>query len=540
MKHNKIPGIGIAIIDGDNVWTQNFGYADQKQKKPFSSDTAVSVSEISNLFTNIAIMQLAEQGKIDIDKPLQTYIPDFSIKSRFPDALPISIRSILADHSGLPYCYFKNLFGFHSPYFTSIIDDVKSEYVAFPPNYIQSHSAIGTSLLGIIIERVSGEKYCDYIRENILNPLKTAHSSFSSEIDFEEDHAPFYFDGKPLYGNPLQRDLPEYGLYSSVNDLSHFIKMILAKGKYKETVLLESQTLENMFSNQNENIPLANNVQFGLGWVLNSDPWLCNAGKTIIKGSGDVFGNSLILILPDYQLGVVVVANTQRGDLLNLTNEITKLALEIKAGIKTPELKESIAPPIMKLSPENLRDYEGTYVTNLGLLNINLSGKKLVAQSDNGSFQLVPRTDNTFTMGSRLLGQFPAFSNFLGEYRFTVDKIADRQLLSVHGYGISIIFGDRVDAIPISEDWKARCGKYLLSNEENLPKIVSEVKINRGFLTIKIKTQNEFSFIIKPINENEAIIQGLGYCGQETIQWTKDEDENDIFFFGGWEYKKLE
>ena len=538
MKHNKIPGIGIAIIDGNDVWTQSFGYADQKQS--FSPDSAVPVGEITTLFTNAAIMQLAEQGKIDIDKPLQTYIPEFSIKSRFSATPPITIRSILTDQSGLPYCYFKNFFGFESMYFSSLVDDIKNEYVAFPPNYFHSHSIIGSSLLGTVIERVSGEKYCNYIRKNILNPMEMDNSSFPSDNGFAKNNAPFYFDGKPLYKNPLQRDLPEYGLYSSVNDLSHFTKMILAKGKYQERVLLQSPTLEKMFSNQNEHIPLALNMQFGFGWVLNFDPWLGTVGKTIVRSSGDLFGNSIILILPDYQLGVVIVANTQRGDILTLANDVAKLALEQKAGIKTPERIESIDPPLMKQSPEMLKDFEGDYITNLGLMTIKLSGKKLVVALGNESFQLVPRSDNTFTFGSRLLGQFPAFSNFMGEFRFTIDKIADRRLLCVHGYGGSYIFGEAVDSIPISENWKTRLGKYFLSNEKILSKTESELRVEHGFLILKTTPQKDFSFIIKPINENEAIVQGLGYCGQETITWTKDEqDGKDIFSFAGWKFKKV-
>jgi CubicO group peptidase (beta-lactamase class C family) len=541
MKKYKVCGVSIAIIDGEAVWTQSFGYCDQKQKILFSADSTVPIGEITVLFTNMAIMQLAEEGKIDIDQPLQTYIPEFSIKSRFSNASPITIRSILADCSGLPENYLKNSIGLATPYFTSLVDDIKDEYVAFPPGYFHLHSVIGTSLLGVLIERVSGEKYCDYIVNNILKPLEMNNSSFTN-IFFKETFSQFYIGKKPFYVNPFQRDIPEYGLCSSINDLSHFVKMILAKGKYKKQVLLKNETFETVFGNQNENIPsLIKDYQFGFGWVLNFDPWIRKVGRTISRGSGILLGNSIILILPDYQLGVVVVTNTLQEGIISLVNETAKLALEKKAGIKTEGLEISPPPPITPLIPENVCDYEGSYITTgAGLVTIKLSGNKLILSSPAESYQLVPRSDNTFTLGSRFFGRISAFSNLVREIRVSFNRIADRRVICLNGYGEQLIFGVAVDVVPISENWQSRCGKYLLFDEENLAKVEGEVKVIRGFLALKIKTGKNVSVvIIKPINENEAIIQGLGLYAQETVQWSTAEDGKVIFFFEGWKFKKV-
>jgi hypothetical protein len=103
--------------------------------------------------------------------------------------------------------------------------------------------------------------------------------------------------------------------------------------------------------------------------------------------------------------------------------QTAKLAIEAKAGLKIQELKKSPVAPIIKLSPNILHNYEGEFVTDIGLIAIKLSGNKLIMTSEGKSYQLIPRSDNTFTLGSRWLGQIPAFSNFLGEPRFTIDNI---------------------------------------------------------------------------------------------------------------------
>lgn len=538
MKHSKIPGISIAIIDRDEVWTRNLGYADSKQKTPFSSGLAVPVGEISVLFTNIAIMQLAEEGKLDLDKPLQTYIPEFSMKSRFPDAPQITVRSILTDHSGLPTNYFKNYIGLFPPYFIDILNDIKNEYTAFPPNYIFSHSAIGSSLLGIVIERVSGESFNDYITKNILDPLEMDNSSFVYDTTCLNNSGPFYNEGMTFTKN-YYRDIPELGLYTSVNDLSHFIKMILANGKYQDKTLLQNQTLENMFHNQSENIPLDLNMQNGIGWALNFDPWLSGAGKTITRGSGDLFNNCFLLILPDYQLGVIVAGNAP-GNMLALANETAKLALKVKAKIEIPELKNSAIPPIIKLSPNILHNYEGDFITDLGLVTTRVSRNKLIITLGNESYQLIPRSDNTFTLGSQVFGQIPAFSNFLGEPRFSIDSIANRRLLCMHGYGANLIFGEAIESVPIPDNWQARCGKYQLFMNQTLQKSESILTTYLGFLILKINLSNTSYFlIIKPVTENEAIIQGLGNFAQETVRWTKDEGGNDFFSIAGSTFKRV-
>jgi CubicO group peptidase (beta-lactamase class C family) len=108
-------GVSIAIVDDQKiVWSQGFGYADVKNNLPATSETVYRIGSISKLFTVMATMQLAEQGKVDIDQPLKKYLPQFSVKTRFPDSGPITLRACpvgLQKGCGLPRCRRRCFFG---------------------------------------------------------------------------------------------------------------------------------------------------------------------------------------------------------------------------------------------------------------------------------------------------------------------------------------------------------------------------------------------------------------------------------------------
>lgn len=103
MRRHGVVGLSIALVDDQRiVWAQGFGYADKAAKIAATSETIYRVGSISKLFTATAAMQLAEHGKFDIDRPLQDYVPEFSIKTRYPKSAPITPRNLMTHHSGLP------------------------------------------------------------------------------------------------------------------------------------------------------------------------------------------------------------------------------------------------------------------------------------------------------------------------------------------------------------------------------------------------------------------------------------------------------
>ncbi len=179
MAKNKVTGLSVALVDDKGlIWAQGFGYADKENNIPATPQTVYRVASISKIFTATAIMQLAEQGRINVDEPLTTYLPEFSIKTRFPGGGRITPRNLMTHHSGLPANFYKGIFSSNPEHFTKVIKEIKDEYLAYPPDYVYSYSNLGVTLLGGVIERVSGKDYASYMDESILGPIGMDNSSF--------------------------------------------------------------------------------------------------------------------------------------------------------------------------------------------------------------------------------------------------------------------------------------------------------------------------------------------------------------------------
>ena len=228
MKKRDVTGLSIALVDDQRVvWAEGFGYADKAGNVPASPETVYRVGSISKLFTATAAMQLAERGRMDIDRPLGDYLPGFSIRTRFADAAPITPRSIMTHHSGLPSDYLKGMWTRDPEPFTRVAGRLKDEYAANPPGTVFSYSNLGVTLLGDAIGKAAGRDFVSYVRDEILLPLGMSRSSFSTSADRTPLAAKGYRKGKEAEDPPL-RDVPAGGLNTSVLDLSRFVRMVLA------------------------------------------------------------------------------------------------------------------------------------------------------------------------------------------------------------------------------------------------------------------------------------------------------------------------
>lgn len=155
MAQSNVTGLSIALVDGQNVvWSRGFGYADKEANVPAAADTIYEIGSLSKTFAATAIMRLVEEGRMDIDQPLTTYLPGFSINQRFPQSGPITIRAILTHHSGIPGDLFNGAFTEGQPfdYDTWLLDILKNEYTAAPVGSVLAYSNSAIALLRPVIE----------------------------------------------------------------------------------------------------------------------------------------------------------------------------------------------------------------------------------------------------------------------------------------------------------------------------------------------------------------------------------------------------
>ncbi len=265
MDHDHVKGLSIALVDGDQVvWQTGFGVADEKNRTPATSDTLYRVDSVSKVVTAVEVMRLLGQGGLGLDEPLSQALPDFFIHSRFHHSKPITLRSLLAHHSGMPAAYQQGMWVENPESLAQLIEDLKQDYLATPPQSFYKYSDLDYSLLGRLIEIQTRRPFAQAMRDGLLMPLGMDSSTFDLNPMVRERMAKGYQNGNetpPLY----LRDIPSGGMVSSADDMARFIRFLFT-GK---PALVPPQILGSMYQEQFPGLPLDFGHHIGLGWMLN-------------------------------------------------------------------------------------------------------------------------------------------------------------------------------------------------------------------------------------------------------------------------------
>lgn len=537
MNDADVTGLSIALVDDQQiVWQQGFGYADQQAGIKATPDTVYHLGSIAKVFTATAAMQLAEQGKLDIDQPLQKYLPEFSIKSRFGDTGRITPRNIMTHHSGLPCNWVRGMSERHPASFTGVVTAVKDEYMAYPPDYVFAYSNLGVTLLGATIGQVSGEGYAGYMDNHLLRPLGMTHSEFAPRIPGKS-----YDNGREIEAIPL-RDLPSGGLNSSASDIARFMQMLFADGNYEGRHIVKAESLREMFRVQNASVPMDFDFKMGLGWML-SGVDVPGAGKVVSHGGTTLNFHTLMAVLPERKLGVVVLSNsvTAQGILAKIAAETLKLALESKYGIEQP-VKVAKEEKEIPLTGDDLRAYEGYFDTLIGLVKVSGETGDLVADVMGNKLELIPREDRQFGARFKLLGFIPVRIGALEELDLSLHKIDGHAVLALKSNGQSMLIGEKLAPVAIPQRMLDYVGEYEIINKHDGPlpetvRVLHEDGLLIGAFTFLQKTGFVFRVAFMPVADDEVVMAGMGPGKGETLHLKKLGDEF-IISFSGFELRK--
>ena len=141
MTEQDIVGLSVALVDDQRVvWSSGFGYSDDSNGIKATAHTIYRAGSVTKLFTATAVMQLAEQGKIDIDRPLKEYLPDFHINTRFDKAAEVTPRLIMTHHSGLPSDLINGMWGDAGASYRDLPGLLYSDHLAFEPGQVRAYS----------------------------------------------------------------------------------------------------------------------------------------------------------------------------------------------------------------------------------------------------------------------------------------------------------------------------------------------------------------------------------------------------------------
>lgn len=533
LKDKKIVGLSLALVHkGSTVWSEGFGYSDKKSKLRTTPDTMFRVGSISKLFTTVATMQLQEQDIIDIDQPLSAYLERFLMKSRFSDDSPITIRNILTHHAGIQSDLYKGQW--NNTHFTDVVEQLRNEYVSYPPDFVLSYSNVAFSLLGNMIEEVTYQSYESYIQENIAIPLNMPNTGFHlSSFEHNLAHA-FNSTQKKQSLLPI-RDLPSMGLYSSANDIARFISLFIDRKNTMHKQILSNASIDEMLEHQNVDVELDFDDKIGLGWLL--DRYSFNDAGTIAEHGGTtMYYSSQLLLAPRHELGVIVMSNTQgsRSSVNHIAETVLQQALDFQKGLSTE-------PATSLTSTETLESNDGSiqtggdYMTNLGLVSIDPIENELCACSKREVLDLIPQPEGWYNLHDR----HTSSADSSDKPRLTEKKIGEHEVIIMQSKGRTQRFGSRMPSPGIPEKWKKRLGDYRIINaDSNFPidHVCLLEKNKRLYLGYRMPrlSEKQIHTPLEPITGHEAVTVGLGRTRGETVQIDRfDDSDKEYLIFSG-------
>lgn len=437
----RVPAFSIALVDGDRVvWADGFGFQDAAKQTPATAETVYRVGSVSKLFTDIAVMRMVEQGRLDLDAPVSAYLPGF--QPRNPFDRPITLRQLMSHRSGLvresPVGHY---FDATSPTLADTIASLNQTTLVYPPETRVKYSNAGVAVVGAVLEQVSGRPFAPYLRDTLLRPLGMATSDFelTPEVESRLAHAQMWtYDGRRFPAPKFALGTaPAGNLYASVLDLSKFIICLHHDGKFGDFELLKPETLRAMTTPVKD----ANGkpLGFGLGFHVQE----LDGHKKIGHG-GAVYGFSTqVEVLPEKKLGVAAVSalDGSNGVVGRLADYALRLMLARQAGQPAPTYRRTEAIPA-----DRARALVGKYQSGDDVMRITeLDGRvyleggefrqELRAAADNGALviddvidfgrDVTLAADHTLRVGEReyqrIADELPAdipaaWRGLIGEY----------------------------------------------------------------------------------------------------------------------------
>ncbi len=312
---NHIPGLSIAIVNKNQVVFSK-GYGKDGDNRAIISSTPFAIASLSKAFAAMAVMQLVEAGKINLDAPVRQYIPSFTMADTRADK--ITVRQFLNQTSGLSDMVYPELAFKQQPASTgNTIDNLKDVKLNNNPGEKFQYHNPNYQIIAHLVEVVSQEKFADYLQKHLFAPLQMTHTStYHNTLEIQKHVAKGNIF---VFGQPVKLNEPNWfvegsaGMVSTTSDLAKWLMLYLNKGEYKGQRLLSEKGIETMFSTPA-------NSGYGLGWFVDSQKnvshsgvfWTYQAEQMIMTKEG--FGiiilfNSGINAFQDYHVFLEGVSN---------------------------------------------------------------------------------------------------------------------------------------------------------------------------------------------------------------------------------------
>lgn len=355
----RIPGATVSVVrDGEVLFTKGYGQADVEAEEPVVADeTLFRIASVSKLFTSTAVMQLVEEGKLDLDEDVNVYLDDVEIPNTYPGR-PVTLHHLLTHTVGFE----ENFTGSGARDAADV--EPLGEYLAGqmparvrPPGEAMAYSNYGMNLAAHVVEEASDVPFERYVEENVLAPLGMGSTTFAQPPapELRERLATGYdLEGVQSVVRPFEYtdDAPAGSVSTTATDAARFMIAHLQHGRYGDARILEEATAKQMHEGQFSNHPrLDGGMAYGfVEQNLN--------GERVIQHGGNLFQfHALLALLPDQDVGIFVAYNGY-GDGGNFAEyELLRAFLHRYY----PEAPPPALEPSAKYAPENAERVAGSY-----------------------------------------------------------------------------------------------------------------------------------------------------------------------------------
>jgi len=399
-KEKNLPGLSIALVDRKGaVWKEGFGHTDKARSRRVNTSTIFSIQSMSKTFTATGILMASQEGLLDLDVPIKTYVHDFRIQTRF-DERPlekITLKHLLSHKAGFTQeAPVGNNFETNSPSLEAHVKSISDTWLRYPVGTRYSYSNLGIDLAGYILQVAAKKPFEAYMQENLFGPLGMKNSSFDVEVVRQNKNRAIGhsipFEKVPL-AIPM---IPAGSVYSSAEDMAKFIQFHLNKGKFGKKKILKPALIDAMYT-----IPYPLDGQkAGYALGISKGFYYLNGRKFLFldHGGGGFGFLSAMRWLPELGFGIVILTNSvnHRNVEGNLANQIINriIALKTKRKLSVPSLQSKKDGAPIKMSPEALKNLAGLYMGRNSALQLKIKDDKLGIGFMKGFYQLTFHSNN--------------------------------------------------------------------------------------------------------------------------------------------------
>lgn len=317
LAESDIPGAAVAVVDDEKIlWIETFGHTQRGGGEPINEETLFSIQSMSKSFTALGVLMAVQDGLLDLDAPILDYLPGFTVNSRFEEhpERNMTLRHLLAHRAGFTHeAPVGGNFDDRPHSFKEHIVSISDTWLRYPVGYRYSYSNLGIDLAGYILQEVSGKPFWEYIQAKVLDPIGMSRSTMDvQKILTSENRAIGHVapksevpDGIPVF-IPM---IPAGGVYTSIRDMTKYLRFHINLGKVDGQQILEPRLVEAMHSVAFPEI----HERAGYGLCLNRRVM----GRTYFLqhgGGGYGFITSMCMF-PELKLGVVTLTNAHQNRL---------------------------------------------------------------------------------------------------------------------------------------------------------------------------------------------------------------------------------